>query len=539
MKKKQAKFFFILLALGYGGCLYFFYLKYVPLVKPFQILLTPFLLAVFILTAINVERGTLFFIFSFPLINSLPYFFGIFEHIPHAPTALVLFLFYFFGWIVHNISSKSDFYFNHPIFKPIILFSIMIFLSGIITFLRYANFFPFLADSIYEIITNVHGVTAGGAIMSCLFFALNYLSGFTFFFILLNTIKSKKYIQKVVIVLLTSTALSLGVGFYQHFKDPSFGNTPMRVNESIINSTFKDPLSFGAYLSAVIALILSTVFAFKGVFRILSFLLFISALFILPQTGSKSGLIGMAISLLFFLIFFSIMIFNWARLKAISLKKIFVFSALSLFTVAIIFSVLFLSKESESFKRLTVLNYQQGGLQEAIKMRYNQWLMATYMLKDYPLTGVGIGAYIIELPNYGQIYKGSFREWTDSAENYFLQVGSELGLLSLFFSVWIFWEILKQIKKSWEHYPFHNKGKYIQIGVSSGIISFLLNFLVHTYIGSYEIKYTFWLLVALIFCLNGRRSFEESSIGYKNLLFRATRPSLPLGSESIPPFPKK
>ena len=440
MKKKQVKFFFILLALGYSGCLYFFYLKYVPLVKPFQILLTPFLLGVFILTAISVDRGTLFFIFSFPLINSLPYFFGIFEHIPHAPTALVLFLFYFFGWIVHNISSKSDLYFNHPIFKPIILFSVMIFLSGIITFLRYANFFPFLADSIYEIITNVHGVTAGGAIMSSLFFALNYVSGFAFFFILLNTIKSIKYIRKVVIVLLISTALSLGVGFYQEFIDPGFGNTPLRVNQSIINSTFKDPLSFGAYLSAVIALVLSAVFAFKGVFRILSFLVFLSALFILPRTGSKSGFVGMAISLLFFLIFFSLMVFNRAKLRAISLKKIVVFSTLSLFVAAIIFSALFLSRESESFKRLTVLNYQQGGLRETIKVRYDQWLMAAYMLKDYPLTGVGIGAYIIELPNYWQIHKGSLREWTDSAENYFLQVGSELGLLSLFFSFWIFWK---------------------------------------------------------------------------------------------------
>ena len=62
------------------------------------------------------------------------------------------------------------------------------------------------------------------------------------------------------------------------------------------------------------------------------------------------------------------------------------------------------------------------------------------------------------------------------------------------------------MKKSWQHYPYHHKGKYIQIGVSCGIISFLLNFLVHTYIGSYEIIYTFWLLVALIFCLNGRRT---------------------------------
>jgi len=200
------------------------------------------------------------------------------------------------------------------------------------------------------------------------------------------------------------------------------------------------------------------------------------------------------------------MVFHRAKLKVISLRKIVGFSALSLLAVGLIFSVVFLSRESESFKRLTVLDYQEGGLRKTIRVRYDQWLMAACMLKDYPLTGVGIGAYIIELPNYWQLRKGGVREWTDSAENYFLQVGSELGVLSLFFSFWIFWEILKQIKKSWEHYPYLLKGKYLQIGILSGIITFMLNFLVHTYIGSYEVIYTFWLLVALMFSLNSPRT---------------------------------
>lgn len=124
------------------------------------------------------------------------------------------------------------------------------------------------------------------------------------------------------------------------------------------------------------------------------------------------------------------------------------------------------------------------------------------MMKDYPFSGVGIGAYIIELPNYGKIYKGRYRKWVDSAENYFLQAGSEFGVLGLFFSLWIFWEIFKQIKRSIGAHRFHGRWKYIQIGISCGIISLFLNFFVHTYIGSYEIKYTFWLLVALIFSLN-------------------------------------
>lgn len=514
MKNKGRRLILLLPTGCYVIGLYFFYLKYVPLVKPFQIILIPVLSAVFTLTVINLRLGTLFFIFSFPLINSLPYFFGIFEHTPHAPTALVLFLFYFLGWLVYNTLFESRLSLEHPIFKPIALFSTVIFVSGIISFFRHANFYPFLTDYVYELITNVHGVTAGGAIMSTLFFSLNYLTGFAFFLILLNTIDSKEFIKKTLIVLLISTSISLIVGFYQHFKDISFGNTPLRINESIINATFKDPLSYGAYLSILISVILAAVFAFKGIIRLFSCLLFILALFILPQTGSKSGLTGALISLLFFLIFILIINTDRKKLKSISFRKIIGFVTAFVLIIAVVFSILISSKESEAYKRLTELKYRYGGLEEAVRIRLNQWRMAAYMMRDYPLTGVGIGAYIIELPNYAETHKGRYRKWTDSAENYFLQVGSDLGLLSLFLSLWIFWEIFKQIKRSLREYFFRGKWKYIQIGISCGIISLSLNFIVHTYIGSYEIKYTFWLLVALIFCLSRMRKEKEEKIHF-------------------------
>ena len=243
--RRQITFLLIALILAVG--LYYFYLIYVPLVKPFQTVFLPVLLLVFVLTTVKVRTGTLFFIFSFPLINSLPYFFNIFENIPHAPTSLVLFLFYLLGWLVHHVFYPSKPFLRLSVFRPMILFSLMILISAIITLLRYANFFPFLSDHVYELATNVHGVTAGGAIMSVIFLSLNYLTGFAFFFVLLNTIETREDIKRILVVLLISTSIALMVGSYQHLQDQSFGNTPMRINESLINATFKNPLSFGAY----------------------------------------------------------------------------------------------------------------------------------------------------------------------------------------------------------------------------------------------------------------------------------------------------
>jgi len=491
-------FAFVIFAAG----LYGFYIKYVPLIRPFQLVLLPLLLIVSVLTAADLNRGTLLFIFLFPLVNSLPYFFGIFEQTPHGPSALVLFLFYFWGWLLHNALFTPPLSFKHPLFRPMILFSILVSVSGIITFLRYAHFYPFLADDIYELSTNVRGVTSGGAMMSTLFFALNYLTGFAFFFILSSTIKNKDFIRKILIVLLLSTSVALCFGFYQHFRDITFGNTPMRINESIINATFKDPLSFGAFLSLLTPVLLAGIIAFKGILRLMSIILFIGGLFLLPQTGSKSGVVGVVFSLVFFLVFSLSQQVQWKKWALIPRRRIIASVTVIILVMAVVFLVVSLSKESEAFKRLTGGSTPYGGLKETIKIRWlNQWRMAGQMIMDYPLTGVGIGAYIIELPNYATQHQGRYQEWVDSAENYFLQAGSELGLISLLLCFWIFWEIFKAIRKSMHQYFGRFRWKYFQIGISCAIISLFLIFLVHTYIGSYEIKYTFWLMVALIFSL--------------------------------------
>ena len=487
---------------------YFFYLKYVPLVAAFQIVLVPVLCAVFVLTVININWGLLFFIFSFPLVNNLPYFFGIYGHIPHAPTALVLFLVFFFGWLVHLTFSTERISFKHPIFKPILFLTLFIVISCTITSLRYANFFPFLSDRIYELITNTNRVTAGGAIMSSVFSSLNYLSGFAFLLILLNTVKERKFVKKILVVWLISTFLATAFGFFQHYINIELANNPISFTQGFINGTFKDAMSFGANFAALVPVMVSMFFFFKGAHKVFPLLTFISAVFILPHTGSRSCLIALFISFVFFIGFYFVNLF---KKRIFSIKKIASFGVVVVMITAILVTILISSKDSVVYKRLDELRlaYKEGGLDKALAERSaSQWRLAARMMKDYPISGVGAGAYIIELPNYAQKAGISLRT-TDSAENYFLQVGSELGFLGLFFSLWIFWLILRQIKKVSTKYLSMGRWKYIQIGILCGIISLFVIFFVHTFIGSYEIKYTFWLLVGFLFILGEKRERQK------------------------------
>jgi O-antigen ligase len=515
-KNKNSKLIFLLLTAMYAISLYFFYVRYVPLVKDFQIALVPIIFIAVILTSVNIQWGTLFFIFCFPLINNLPYFFGLYEPLPLAPTALILFLFYFLGWLFYNTVHKSEFYLKYPIFKPIVLFLIIIFASGIITFFRYANFYPFLSDYVYELITSVYGVTAGGAIMSVVFNSLNYLTGLAFFIILLNTAKSKEFINKIIIILCLITFLSLVFGLFQHLKNMKLGNNPISITQELINATFKDALSFGAYIAISVPLILGLCFAFKGISRIFFLIAIFISLYMLFFTGSKSSLLALVLSLLLFLFLSSRVVFHLIKTKSLSLKRIHLSSFIIIVLIfAIMLGLVLFEKsitkgmvKSRTFSRTKGM-VQQKNFKAMFSGRADTlWKMAIPMIKDYPLTGLGIGAYTIEVANYSELYKTPVGV-PESAENYLLQVGSELGLVGIFLVLWIFWEIVKQMRRSYLKIPNNDKNKFILIGAIAGVISFFLIIQTHTFIGSYEIKYTFWLLVGLIFCLGGIAEAED------------------------------
>ena len=506
-KIEHTKIFFRLFCLFFTPLLYFFYIKYVPLVTSFQMVLLPVLLVILLLASFNFELGTLFLVFAFPLINSLPYFFGIYEHIPHAPTALVLFLFYFLGWCIHLSFSPKKLSFNHPIFKPMILFSLFILISGFINFLRFSNFFPLVSDRVYELITNVNGVTAGGAVMSTLFHSLNYLTGFVFLFVLLNTIKSKKYAKKIIVVLFFSMVFSLMIGFYQYLRDMSFGNMPFWVNFEQINSTFKDPNSFGAFLAAMVPLVLSMICVYKRAWKALYFVFLLFIIILFPHVGTRSAFLGLLVSLIVFVILY-IKVFSFPKILTFKFFK----SSPSTKVVLLIIIVVFLAglmglNQSRLFFRFknNINNFVTTGKWVKISPeRYFLWKEALHMIKDYPLTGVGIGAYIIELPNYYTTDKNSYEfglesfRRIDSAENYFLHGATELGVAGLILVGWIFWIIFKNIGRSFKIAFNTDKEKLVLLGISAGIVSLFTNLFFHSYIGSFEIKYMFWLLVGLV-----------------------------------------
>jgi hypothetical protein len=492
----------LLYALG----LVLFYLKYVPRVTPFQIVYLPILAVVAFLSATNPERGLLAFVFTFPLVNNLPYFFGITEPLPFSPTALPLFLFFFGGWLVYGLRRESPPRLEEPILKPLGLAAAVVVVSSVITFWRYANFFPLRSSGVYEWAVNAHGVSSGGAFMSILFFGLNYLTAFGFFFVFLRTVRSLALLKRVLTAFGLASLLAVGFGFVQHLVDLRLGNNPLSIATQIINGTFKDALSFGCFLSMALPLFLGWMIVVPGWRRVMAAVIVAAGSYIILFAGSRSGFFGFWGAVGLFLILGGVPILrrgksgrpktSGRRAAAITLAAVLVLSLAGF--VAVESGFLKRVQTSRAIQRLPTTSYE-------IKHRLaTLWRFAFDCLAEFPLTGVGVGAYIIESSNYAA-RDGVVLEMPESAENYFLQVAAELGIAGLLCFLWFFWEIFQKIRRGWKAVPHGVREKWIFIGSTAGLSAYVFNIQTHSYIGSFEIKYTFWLLVGVIYVLN--RSF--------------------------------
>lgn len=502
----------ILLALLFAAGLWLLVGTYVPTVRPFRAAFFPVLLLLLAVTAADARKGTILFVFLFPLVNNLPYFFGL-GSVALAPTALVLFLFFFLGWLAHRVRRPGAIVAGEPLFRPLLAFGLLVALSAVITFLRYANFFPFLSDRIYDMTASTLPVSTGAAIMSVVLFSLNYLTGLAFFFILTRTVSSRADIRNVTNALALSAVLSLGFGLVQHLRDIRLGNSPNSLVLELVNATFKDSLSFGAFLAMTVPLWLGLCLAGKKAMRAVFLLAIAGSLYLLMFTGSKSALLSLGAALALLALFGVLEIRRQNIAEPARRKKTLRNAAVALALVLALGVSLAVVPNPVSKKiagSVTLSRWKYYGLSDLIRGRNLGllfqiratllWKQGVAMVRDYPLTGVGMGAYIIETANYAS--KFHFSVYPESAENYPLQVAAELGVVGLLAVAWLLFEILKLARKTYRRLPATDPLRFVLVGGASGIAAFLLIIQTHTFIGSYEVKYTFWLFIGIIFALS-------------------------------------
>jgi O-antigen ligase len=146
---------------------------------------------------------------------------------------------------------------------------------------------------------------------------------------------------------------------------------------------------------------------------------------------------------------------------------------------------------------------------ESFKERWMIWVNTFQIFKDFPVLGSGLGTFIHIFPVYRSFH---IRGLVTHAENDFLQLGSEvgligIGLLFILFS-FLFFKAVLAIRS------FHSRDskKYIGIGGIVGILALMFHSLVerNIQIPSNAFLYTFILALTLKISTQQTREKRET-----------------------------
>jgi len=501
-------------------------------------LVNTLILIVFLLSVYKIKWGFYLFVFFIPLLNSLT----VILQVKRIDIILFLFFSLFLGFYINILKNelKGHYLYSHgnrtleffkdsEITKPAVIFIIISGISCLITIFRYSNFYPLITHRYYDLIVNINGINSTYSILWTIQFFFNGIIGLGLFFIIFYILDDVKDIIRTVIILLFSNFIFTIIGFYQYFFNPYFGNTGQWAYDRI-NATFTDPNALGSYIVMAFPIYIAVIIFFKRWYLRTLFIFLLSTFLVIAAfNGSRSAFLGIILSSFIFFVIGLLKLIKVIVRKSKSslrLKRLFTVLGVIVLVIIVVFCSLFISLLSirielkDMYRPETnialfnrILNtiwmsynvYRQEGIIAGLKSisseRFFLWDQSLEMFKDYPNSGVGVGAYVIELPDY---YVRSYGEVkiVDFAGNYYLQILSELGIPGLFLILFIFYIIIRKVFTYFRR-PERIKRKSDHDWLLTGLYISFISMVVVLFLGPHtdfnEIQLTFWLVAGLMF----------------------------------------
>ena len=160
-----------------------------------------------------------------------------------------------------------------------------------------------------------------------------------------------------------------------------------------------------------------------------------------------------------------------------------------------------------------IVSLTSGGLKESIATilggRVSLWKTALYIIRDHPISGIGVGMITVELPNYGVLYSVQ-NLVRDMADNYYLQVFAELGILALIVNLWIYWEVIRKYRKDL-HSMKNREERDFLTGIFMILPVMLIMFVsgAHTYF--MEISLLFYMFLGVVISFGSKRESSNKN----------------------------
>ncbi len=373
----------------------------------------------------------------------------------------------------------------YPFLPDILNLLFMIFLVGVYVFnIVFKKVKPLTKPSIimpiilYIIFITINTITSNDPIGSFRDLSI-HLTSIGFIFVLINSIRSKKDFNILVVLLIISATLTAVYGLYQL----ATGNVVMEdkwVDEATnpdlqtrIYSVFGNPNIFAEYLIMLIPISLSSFWFSKRIHKKALFLITSLVLVLaLVLTMSRGGWIGFAFGIFVFILL--------------------VEKRLLLLAIPAAIGGLFILPDAILNRLMSILNFADSSNDYRIRM----WKFTLEVIRDNWLVGVGFG----HLP-----FREAFGRYTRTmvtyhAHNTYLETMAEMGILGFIvfisFLFVLFKYTIKKLIKGNDEYT-----KIITAGILSGLAAVLVQGLVENILYMPRIIISFWILVGLLITL--------------------------------------
>jgi len=487
-----------------------------------------------VISYLNFANGLIILLFLTVTINSIP-FIIIKAHVIEAfyPISLFLFLGFIIGSYYKNppdnllAQDNSGLLKNNKELKilwlSVILFTGAITISLLFTILNNINFYPFKITEWHIYNINVLSDYSITAIVKSIYMYLNYVSKFILLILLIKNIKiiNRLFLLKLFYSLFIANIIIFILSLYQIYIDNGLGNLPHWETSNRINSTMTDPNSFGFFLVLNTCIFFAYLFYLENKQKILCLLIIFISILQLMFTGSRTGLLGLAIFILIILIY--LIIFNLTNgIKKRDKKSILRSTYILLMLVLIIILPVIFFTNIERFTNMPPLleriksNIQIIGtedfLTKLLSYRNIIWPQAINVVKDYPFTGVGIGTFPLELSNYYKLFNVDGKV-IDYVLNSSLQILSENGILTFIFFASFYITILSITFKNYKAIKIVKNKLFLIPLILAIIISILMS---NTIPGTnfFEIQIFHSFILCLIFSLSIK--FKENEVQKNN-----------------------
>lgn len=383
-----------------------------------------------------------------------------------------------------------------------IIFIVVVWLTG-----RYAAGEPLWLNSSLNIpvilfmLIGCVAVTRGtyygsGYLSSAIIEYKRWITPLFFYFLALNTIKSREMIKNVVIIMAIVTTIAGLMAIYDYWDHGNVGS----LEKSRIGGIAEQPNQLAAFFNYYMFLPFGFFLMNSKKFRYwllnIPFLICFRGIMV---TFSRGGYLAFAVGLYAITFFRSkiLLLFLMLATLAVYMNPILIPAG-----IRYRMGKTFVAKQSYTD---AAPEYKTENLEASAQNRVLCWQAGIQMIKEHPFWGIGYGLFPLMIVHYGSR--------SMDAHNQYLIIAAEMGIPALIIFLWCFFAVFCQTCLL--YYQTHDSfAKALSLGMLGGLFGMLVVNMFGSRLSSQEISSYFWILAALIVRLRFLDNRErETGIG--------------------------